>query len=589
MIPGRYVLCIAFALAAVVFAVPENDTSTAHLRPLDVEILHSLYRISTPVVSPNFMQALYVTSRYDPETNRSFSMLTMLDTTNGTAVQLTPEMEGERISNPLWLSQDVAGYLLKGALYRHDLSPGTNGTLLYNTTTNINNAAYRIDATMLFFTADVFADGDIGRVSEHIEVEKKRADSAQVFDNLWARHWDKWMTSRKANLFTVTLNGTSTSNSQHPVREINLMQQLDAFEDPLLRWEVEGYAASSNGKHVAFVVRNPGLDMAWSTNVDIYIVSTDGNSKPKLLTGNFKGAAGGPAFSADGTALAWLQMETPGYEADARHIHIFNITTGDVREVAYDWELSPHFLVWSEDGNELYALAHEHAETRVFKIDIVSGARAKLGVPGCVSSIARLGGDRLLAVYSNTTQSADIYTINVADAQLPMQRLTDVNGDKLRDVYLGDTEDFWFTGARGDFVHGWMIRPYGFVATQKYPAALLMHGGPQQASAHAFSHGQWNPNMYASAGFVTIQVNFHGSPGYGQNFTDSVRQQWGGYAYDDLMAGLDYVIKNYDFVDSKRLVALGGSFGGYMANWINGNTDRFSALVSHDGQFDVVS
>ncbi|KAJ2817689.1 dipeptidylpeptidase [Coemansia erecta] len=187
------------------------------------------------------------------------------------------------------------------------------------------------------------------------------------------------------------------------------------------------------------------------------------------------------------------------------------------------------------------------------------------------------------------TETADIYTIDIGSAATPMRRLTQANSKKLQNVYLGAAEDFWFAGARNEQVHGWMVRPHGFNESQKYPLALLIHGGPQQANGHSFSYAQWNPNMYASAGFVTVQINFHGSPGYGQNFTDSIQQQWGGLPYEDLMKGVDHVLTTYNFVDAQRLVALGGSFGGYMANWLNANTDRFSALVAHDGEFDLVS
>ncbi|KAJ1725949.1 dipeptidylpeptidase [Coemansia biformis] len=248
-----------------------------------------------------------------------------------------------------------------------------------------------------------------------------------------------------------------------------------------------------------------------------------------------------------------------------------------------------HLLLWSTDGARLYALANDRAGGRVFSVDIASGARTALTGSGYVSSIARAGADMLLAVYSNTTASADIYAVETAGAEAAMRQIANVNHDILDSVRLSPAEDFWFTGARGDQVHGWILRPHGFNASRTYPLALHIHGGPQRASTHSFSHGQWNPNMNAAAGFAVVQINFHGSSGYGQNFTDSIRQKWGGYPYEDLMKGLDAVLANHTFVNGRRLVALGGSYGGYMANWLNGNTDRFSALVSHDGQFDMVS
>ncbi|KAJ1931720.1 dipeptidylpeptidase, partial [Linderina macrospora] len=170
-----------------------------------------------------------------------------------------------------------------------------------------------------------------------------------------------------------------------------------------------------------------------------------------------------------------------------------------------------------------------------------------------------------------------------------MRQLTHSNEDKLQNVHISPAEDFWFAGARNDSVHGWLLKPYNFNPSKKYPLALMVHGGPQGANMHMFGMGQWNPNLYASAGFVTVQINFHGSSSYGQEFTDSITQQWGGYPFEDLMKGVDHVISENAFVDKNRLVALGGSYGGYMMNWLNGNTKRFRALVAHDGQFNTIA
>ncbi|KAI8324755.1 alpha/beta-hydrolase, partial [Martensiomyces pterosporus] len=451
----------------------------------------------------------------------------------------------------------------------------------------IGSVSYRASTGTLFFTAGVFPDGEIGNAGKRIADEKARADSAQVFDNLWARHWNKWMTLAKSTVFaaSVTVNGTAWSVGQ----ERNLMGGLTTPKDPLLRWEAESYVVSDDGRYVAFVTRNPGLEMAWSTDVDIYLVPADGSSEPKLLTASSKGMAGSPAFSRDSTYLAWLQMETPGYESDINRIYIYNLSTGGMSCIARDWDLSPQSIAWSLDSKQLYALTPEKGDRKVVSVDISSGTRTPATGHGYVSGISLLGADKVLGVYSNTTECPNIYVIGVGGSSVPVRRLTDVNKEKLKGVHMSPAEDFWFKGARDDNVHGWLVRPHRLDPAKQYPLALLIHGGPQQASVHAFGSGQWNPNMYASAGFVTVQINFHGSSSYGQNFTDSIQQQWGGYPYEDIMKGLDYVIQRYSFVDPSRVVALGGSYGGYMVNWLNANTDRFAALVSHDGQFNVIS
>ncbi|KAJ1828631.1 dipeptidylpeptidase [Coemansia sp. RSA 2599] len=571
----------------------------AMLKPLNTRLFHTLRRISPPVVSPDQSRVLYTTSRYDPELNKEFSYLCLLDIATGNRTQLTPEpSDSERISNPIWLGQSTAGYLTRGSLFQHTLTGQTNGMLLFNATVNIASAVYRPASNTLFFTAGVYPDGRIDRMHEHMEKEKNRTDSAQVFDNLWARHWNKWMTMVKTNLFAIPLDTTDASAIKVGTlgEEMNLMQNLTQSKDPLIRWSAEWYAVSENGKYAAFVVRNPSLDMVWKTDVDIYVVATDGRSEPRLITGHWKGAASSPAFSLDGKSLAWLQMETAGYESDINRIYIYDMATGGVRSVARNWGLSPQSIVWSADGEVLYVLALDRGDRKVFSVDVHTGQVTEITGHGYFSTVSRLGANMLLGLYSNVTESSNIQVIDVGSAKRnsnkaapSMRRLTDVNGDRLQDVYLSEAEDFWFKGARNESVHGWLLRPYGFDEKAKYPMALLIHGGPQQGSSHSFGQGQWNPNMYASAGFVTVVINFHGSSGYGQSFTDSITEQWGGYPYDDLMSGVDFLLEKYQFINAKRLVALGGSYGGYMVNWINGNTDRFAALVAHDGQFNVVS
>ncbi|KAJ2856585.1 dipeptidylpeptidase [Coemansia erecta] len=600
MFRAHWALLIIFSriLGAVSSQVlAQNETK---LKPLDTHLFHTLRRISPPVVSPDHSRALYTTSRYSPELNKELSYLCLLDIATGNRTQLTPELSNsERISNPIWLGQSTAGYLAKGSLYQHALSEHTNGTLLFNATVNIASVVYRPALNKLFFTAGVYPDGSIGRMHEHVEKENNRTDSARVFDNLWARHWNKWMTMVKTNLFAIPINATNASAIVVGAtgEEINLMQNLTRFEDPLIRWDLDWYTVSENGKYAAFVVRNPSLDMVWKTNVDIYLVATDGRSEPRLITGQWKGAASSPAFSLDSSSLAWLQMETPGYESDINRIYIYDMKTGSVRSIARSWDLSPQSILWSADGKELYVLALDRGDRKVFSVSVDTGQIAEISGHGYFSTVSRLGTDRLLGLYSNVTESSNIQLIDIGSAKrnsssmaASMHQLTDVNRDRLHDVYLSEAEDFWFTGARNESVHGWLLRPYGFNNEKsKYPMALLIHGGPQQGSSHSFGLSQWNPNMYASAGFVTVVINFHGSSGYGQNFTDSITEQWGGYPFTDIMNGVDYVLEKYSFIDSKRLVALGGSYGGYMVNWINGNTDRFAAMVAHDGQFNVVA
>ena len=157
----------------------------------------------------------------------------------------------------------------------------------------------------------------------------------------------------------------------------------------------------------------------------------------------------------------------------------------------------------------------------------------------------------------------------------PLQ-ITHLNSDRLAKIAFGDYEQFSFTGAHGDEVFGYLIKPVNFDPTQTYPLAFLIHGGPQ-GSFDDHWHYRWNPQIYAAHGYATVMIDFHGSTGYGQAFTDAINGDWGGAPFEDLMTGLDWLLERHDWIDPDRMAIAGGSYGGYLTSWLMGRTDRFAA------------
>ncbi|KAJ1828352.1 dipeptidylpeptidase, partial [Coemansia sp. RSA 2599] len=554
--------------------------------PLDIKLFHSLRRVGAPVVSPNKKGALFVTSYYDPEINRSASYLSYIDISSGNITQLTEDRSGTLVANPIWFDDEQFGFMRRGALYKQELKPDSTPDLLYNPPVAISNVAYRANEGILSFMASVYPNASLSESARSKRGEQSRFDSALVYDNLWARHWDEWTTLEKPNVFAMKLNHTE-DGLWRLGNEINLSSKLPQCPDLRVRWCIDDYTISPAGDQVAFVSRPPTSNMTWSTRVDVFLVSTTGQSRPRLLTPRINGMASSPVFSSDGKRLAWLQMETPGYESDINRIYVHSIAARETIAIAYDWDLSPHSLTWSSDDKYLYAITSVKGRNLLVSIDVQTGKREELTAIGAVGSVRPVDEKTMLLTHSAQDEPGDIHLLEVPSCKT--KQLTYVNKELLKDVRLCPAEDFYFIGARGDKVHGWILRPANFDRRKKYPMALLIHGGPQQASIQSFSHTQWNPNMYAGAGFATVIINFHGSSGYGKNFTDSIRHKWGDYPYVDLIRGVDYVAKKFSFVDSSRMVALGGSYGGYMVNWLNGHTDRFKALVSHDGKFNTIS
>lgn len=219
---------------------------------------------------------------------------------------------------------------------------------------------------------------------------------------------------------------------------------------------------------------------------------------------------------------------------------------------------------------------------KIFKLDLASGQARELVGEHYNSTLACAAG-RMVFIQDSMTEPAEIWTARSDGSD--MRRLTNINDDRVKIALMSKPEEFYFTGALNERVHAWILKPVGFTDGRKYPVAFIIHGGPQGSVEDHF-HYRWNLQTFAGAGYAVVSVNFHGSTGFGQAFTDSISGDWGGKPFEDLMKGLDHSLASYRWLDPDRVAALGASYGGWMINWINGHTDRFKCLVNHDGGFD---
>ena len=276
-------------------------------------------------------------------------------------------------------------------------------------------------------------------------------------------------------------------------------------------------------------------------------------------------------------------MRRPGFEADRFKLVLMDVASGKKRIVADQWDRSIGDYKWSSDGKRILATADDLGQHRLFAIDTVSGKVAKLSGDGYVSGFDVVG-DTVVMAQANLRSGAQLFKSMAGAA--PVQ-LTQLNADLLKDVQFGEFEQFSFKGAKGETVYGHVMKPWNAAPGGKYPVAFLVHGGPQGSFGNSWSY-RWNPQTYAGAGYATVFIDFHGSTGYGQAFTDSISGDWGGKPLEDLKKGLDAAVKKFPWLDRERACALGASYGGYMMNWIAGNwSDGFRCLVNHDGVFDT--
>jgi dipeptidyl aminopeptidase/acylaminoacyl peptidase len=364
---------------------------------------------------------------------------------------------------------------------------------------------------------------------------------------------------------------------------VDVMQGMDADCPSIPFGGPEEYTFAPDGHAIIFTARTADAEEPWSTDFDLYGSPVDGSHEPRLLTQDNRAWDTSPLFSPNGSLFAYLAMERPGFESDRFRIVLRDTPHGEGRVLTQDWDRSVGSMTFSPDGRTLLVTAQNLGNTSLFSIDVESGAVTELIHEGTVRSPA-FAGDRILFAMDHLRSPVELYTANHNGTGI--QPITRINENRLAAIRLGDPEQITFQGAGGAQVYAWLTGPVDFDPGKKYPVAFIIHGGPQGSSSNNF-HYRWNPQIYAAAGYATLMVDFHGSTGYGQAFTDAITGDWGGKPLEDLKLGLAAALERFPWMDGDRACALGASYGGYMINWIAGNwPDGFDCLVNHDGVFD---
>jgi dipeptidyl aminopeptidase/acylaminoacyl peptidase len=544
-----------------------------------------LDRIDTPVLSPDQTRVVYSVRATDMDKNRGHTELWMVDLRTPDALPQQLTRSSANSTNPRWSPRGDALYFLSNRtgstqVWRLALAGGEPMAV---TDFPVDVGTFRIapGGDRLAVTLAVFLDcPDLACTKERLAARAANPATGRLYDHLLERHWDAWSDGRRSVLYSVPLGPDGHIASA----AVSLSGTLDGdVPDPPFGDEAS-YRFSPDGKTVAFSVKAVGRSEAWSTNFDIYEVAAAGGT-PRNLTADNPAWDAEPAYSPDGRWLAYKAMTRPGFESDRFHLVVMDRASGAKRVVAGDWDRSVESLAWSADGRALYVTADDLGQRPLFRVDVASGKVTKLTGPGTVHA---WDAGRAGAVYSLSTLSSPAQLFWLAGDQGPRQ-LTRANEARLSDIRFGEFEQFSFPGHGGDTVYGYVVKPWNWVPGGRYPIAFFVHGGPQSSFLNDWSY-RWNPQVYAGAGYAFVFIDFHGSPGYGQAFTDSISRDWGGKPLEDLQKGLAAAVARYPWLDRSRACALGASYGGYMINWIAGNwPDGFRCLVNHDGTFDMRS
>jgi dipeptidyl aminopeptidase/acylaminoacyl peptidase len=572
-------LALLTAAAAASAAAPAKDAAQA----FSVQDLVRLQRISEPAVSPDGKRLAFTVRTTDMDANKARTGIWLLETNKRGASPRRITDLAANSSSPEWSADGRFVYYLSnrsGSMQVWRVAPGSDASQVTKLPLDVGSFRVSPRADRVVVSLDVFLDcADIACTKQRLDEAQKTQAGGVLYQRMFVRHWDTWSDGRRSQLFAMALDAGGVAGGT----AVNLTGGIDGDVPSKPFGGREDYALSPDGSEVAFSVRAAGAGEPWSTNFDVYLVPASGGS-PRNLTEDNPAWDGQPAFSPDGAQLAYVAMDRPGFESDRFHLVLLDLKTGAKRPITKDWDRSIASFAWAHDGKTLFATADHLGQRPLWAVDAATGRTSAITGAGEVEGFS-VGAKMVFYTLSNLANPADLHAVGFGGGKA--KQLTHVNEDALAQRKLGDYEQFSFPGWNNETVYGYVVQPPNFKRDQKYPVALVVHGGPEGSMANLW-HWRWNAQSLAGAGYGVVMIDFHGSTGYGQAFTDSIANDWGGKPLQDLKLGVAAALKQYPWLDGDHMCALGGSYGGYMMNWIAGQwPDRFKCIVSHDGIFDT--
>jgi dipeptidyl aminopeptidase/acylaminoacyl peptidase len=539
--------------------------------------MHMMRRMGAPSVSPDGKWAIFTLSTTDLAANKRNNALYSLDLTKAGAVP-RPIAALAGAHDAVFGADGAVWYLApadgQDQLFR--LMLGGNPTQISNVKGDISGFKVSADGSRLI----VFADRDLRCTDFACEglPKDEKVGTGRVYDQMFVRHWDTWAEPGvRSRIFAFPIANGKVTGPGVPVTGALVG---DTPSKPF--GGGEEIAVSPDGRTVYFALREAGRIEPTSTNLDIFSAPADGSAQPTNLTADNDGTDNLPTLSPDGRSLAYFSMARAGYEADRQVLMVRDLASSQTRAVTANWDRSVGSIAWTPDGKSILATAGDVLEEPVFRIDVATGKVTRLTANGHAGNVIPLKTGGAIFTSNSVMAPDDLFRV---DARGKVAQLTNVNRDLLAELDPVSFEKFSFTGANGDKVWGMKMKPVG--ATGKLPIAFIVHGGPQGSFGNGWSY-RWNPRLFTSPGYAVVSVDFHGSTGYGQAFTDAIRNNWGGWPLEDLQKGLAFATSQDAQLDADNACALGASYGGYMMNWIAGQwPDRFKCLVQHDGVFDA--
>lgn len=551
---------------------------SAQKLPFDANALMELKRIGDPQISPDGKWVAFTVQTVDVAANKKPQQIWMVPLEGGTPRQITHD--GDSNQRARWSpdSKRLAYLSDRGGSSQIWLMDpdGNNAKQVTTLSTEADGVLFSHDGKNLVFTSAVYPDcgADDTCNKKNLDADAQ-APKARIYTELLYRHWTTWQTKRRSHLLAVPVAGGAPKDLTPGTRDV----------PPFSLEGIDDYDISPDGTELCYVM-NADPVPATSTNSDLYVVPLAGGDTRKITS--TAGADVSPRYSPDGKYLAWRAQFRAGYESDRWRLLVLERATGHVINLTEGLDRWVTNFTWSPDSSNLFYTTIDRGRQAIQVIPVTGGASQIAASGDSVLDEMQLSRDGRIMVYTQQTGAspAEIYRAS-SQGGVPAA-LTHLNDSVLNGHILTPLEEFWVDAADGARIHSFVIKPPNFQPNQRYPVILLIHGGPEGFWGYSWTY-RWNAQVFAAAGYVVVESNPRGSTGYGQKFVDDIDGDWGGRPFDDLMAVTDHIVAEMPYTDGSRLTAAGGSYGGYMADWLEGHTQRFKALISHSGVYDLNS
>jgi len=614
----------------------------AQKHPFTFEDMMRLKRVEEPEPSPDGKWVLFAAVDVDLNANTRTPHVWIVPLAGGEEREIIADQDADR---PRWapdgkrfafVSTKERGSQIWIADFDGAAGTVTETHQVTSIATEASGELWSPDGKNILFVSNVYPECDdsvfvkeyncnLGKLDE----QKNSKVKAQIFTHLLYRHWNAYKEGKRSHILVMPapMVDENWDVKEHHFANWLFYHDLTPGDFDAPQFNLGGqdnYAFSPDGQEICYTSNHDPVP-AISTNNDLWLVSVNGR-QAKNITADNPASDSTPLYSPDGKYIAYRAQQRPGYESDRFRLMLYDRRTLEKKNLTANFDRWVGSFTWSPDSRKIYFGAENNGASPIYAFDLDperTFAEGGVSCNVCRRYMSEVIGDfndnlaltpnvdnllftRMSVEFPDEIAAASTASspciVDYAKGKFPTfpryeapgcqlskaVPITHLNDSVLSAVSMSPLESFWFTGAHGDKVEGFLVKPPNFDPNKKYPVKFIVHGGPEVPMGDEWSY-RWNFELFAANGYVVIFINFHGSPGYGQKFIDLINGDWGGAPFEDLMKGLDYAEQHYPFIDKDRECALGASYGGYMANWILGHTNRFKCIVTHDGMFNTES